>query len=49
MKKDIFDDQFMKCGYNYEKMIGKLRLNKKREITFKYITDSEDNLNQYIR
>lgn len=27
MKKDMYEDQFMKCGYNYEKMISRLRLN----------------------
>jgi hypothetical protein len=39
MKKDKFDDQFIKCKYSYGKVIGRLRLNKKREVTFKYIKD----------
>lgn len=31
----------MKCGYNFDTFIGRLRLNEKREITFEKIADNE--------
>lgn len=27
MKKDVYEEQFMKCGYNFDKFIGQLKLN----------------------
>lgn len=34
MKKEFYEEQFMKCGYNYEKMISRLRLNENNDVIF---------------
>lgn len=34
MKKSCFDEQMMRCGYNYDKLIGQLRLTEDNEIKF---------------
>lgn len=37
MNKGIYEEQFMRCGYNYDQMISRLRLNDKEEVVFKYL------------
>lgn len=32
----------MRCGYNYDKIIGQLRLNDKDEVIFKYLSANEN-------
>lgn len=34
MSKDTFEQQFLRCGYNYDLLIGQLRLDDKGEVTF---------------
>lgn len=42
MTRKVYEEQFMRCGYNYDKIIGQLRLNDKEEVSFKYLSENQD-------
>jgi hypothetical protein len=42
MTRKVYEEQFMRCGYNIDKIIGQLRLNDKEEVSFKYLSENQD-------
>lgn len=39
IKRQVYEDQLMKCGYNYEAMLGQLRLSDRNEISYELLTE----------